>query len=90
VTSGVPAASTDDSIGGACYGRNTRRISSADLWVEVLATAGPRIVRLGRAGSSRNLLAETPGAGWETPHGRCELFGPAEHPTGLVPSMTLP
>ena len=38
-------------------------------------TAGPRIVRLGLAGSDRNLLAETPDLGWETPHGRYELFG---------------
>ena len=29
----------------------------------------------GLAGTRTNLLAETPGLGWETPHGRYELFG---------------
>ncbi len=41
----------------------------------MLATAGPRIIRLGLAGSPRNLLAETPDIGWETPNGRYDLFG---------------
>ena len=53
----------------------TRRLANEHLWVEVLATAGPRIIRLGLAGSPRNLLAETPDVGWETPYGRYELFG---------------
>ena len=57
------------------HGHATRRLASEHLWVDVLATAGPRIVRLGLAGSTRNLLAETPDLGWETPHGRYELFG---------------
>lgn len=57
------------------HGQATRRLASADLWVEVLEIAGPRIVRLGVSGSTRNVLAETPGVGWETPHGRYELFG---------------
>jgi len=56
-------------------GRPTRRIESERLWVEVLATAGPRIVRLGLTGCEDNLLAETPDAGWDTPTGRYELFG---------------
>lgn len=75
MSSGDPAAPTDDSTCGDFYGHATRRITSDDLWVDVLATAGPRIVRLGLTGSSRNLLAETPDAGWETPLGRYELFG---------------
>jgi hypothetical protein len=75
MSSDGPAVATDESIDGDFYGHATRRIRSDDLWVDVLATAGPRIVRLGLTGSSRNLLAETPGAGWETPNGRYELFG---------------
>ena len=61
--------------GAPFHGRSTRRLANGRLWLEVLATAGPRIVRLGLAGSTRNLLAETPGEGWETPHGRYELVG---------------
>ena len=57
------------------HGQPIRRIESEHVWVDVLAAAGPRIVRLGRSGSKRNLLAETPGLGWETPHGRYELYG---------------
>ncbi len=55
--------------------RPTKRLESDTLRVEVLAEAGPRIVRLGFAGSSENLLAETPDIGWQTPLGRYELFG---------------
>ena len=83
---------TGDPVRGEFHGRPTRRISSDDLWVEVLAAAGPRIVRLGRAGSSRNLLAETPDSGWETPYGRYELvgghrlwFAPEDPDRGVVP-----
>ena len=57
------------------HGRPTYRLANDRLWVDVLATAGPRIVRLGLAGSPRNVLAETPDLGWETPHGRYELLG---------------
>ncbi|HTC85098.1 MAG TPA: hypothetical protein VK656_00230 [Candidatus Acidoferrum sp.] len=60
---------------GEYHGRPTRRLASDHLWVDVLATAGPRIVRLGLTGSGVNLLAETPDEGWETPNGRYELFG---------------
>lgn len=70
-----PAVSTVETAGGEFFGHATRRIANDDLWVEVLATAGPRIVRAGMTGSSRNLLAETPDAGWGTPYGRYELFG---------------
>lgn len=61
--------------GAEYHGHATRRLANDHLWVDVLATAGPRVVRLGLAGSERNLLAETPDVGWETPHGRYELFG---------------
>lgn len=61
--------------GSEYHGHATRRLANGHLWVDVLATAGPRVVRLGLAGSERNLLAETPDVGWETPHGRYELFG---------------
>lgn len=57
------------------HGRATRRLANGHLWVEALATGGPRIVRLGLSGSSINVLAETPDEGWETLHGRYELFG---------------
>ena len=61
--------------GDTFHGRRTRRLANDHLWLEVLADAGPRIVRLGLAGSSVNLLAETPNEGWETPHGRYDLVG---------------
>ena len=60
---------------GVYHGHPTRRLAGEHLWVDVLAKAGPRIVRLGLAGSPVNLLAETPGEGWDTPHGRYDLFG---------------
>ena len=57
------------------HGHPTRRLENAHAWLEVLATAGPRIVRLGLAGSAANILAETPADGWDTPHGRYQLYG---------------
>ena len=57
------------------HGRAAVRLANDRLWVDVLATAGPRIVRFGLAGAERNLLAETPELGWDTPHGRYELLG---------------
>jgi len=68
-------AGADGSPGDDYHGRATRRLGNDHLWVDVLAAAGPRIIRLGLAGSTRNLLAETPDLGWETPHGRYELLG---------------
>lgn len=70
-----PLESRDDGSLADFHGHDTRRLASDHLWVDVLATAGPRIVRLGLAGSMDNLLAETPTDGWDTPHGRYELFG---------------
>ena len=60
---------------GDFHGRPTRRIGNGAITVEVLAGAGPRIVRLRRSGSIANLLAETPDLGWETALGRYELLG---------------
>ena len=57
------------------HGRPIRRLANDRLWLDVLASAGPRIVRLGLAGSSANILAETPGVGWDTPYGRYDLIG---------------
>ncbi len=56
-------------------GHPTLRVSSRALWLDVLADAGPRIIRLGVAGSTDNLLAETPDVGWDTVNGRYQLFG---------------
>ena len=72
---GLPGPSRPEPSVGEYHGRPTRRLASEHLWVEVLATAGPRIVRLGLTDSDENLLAETPDVGWETPNGRYELFG---------------
>jgi hypothetical protein len=66
---------TDDGATGDYHGQPTRRIANEHVWLEVLSAAGPRIIRLGLAGSDDNVLAETPDAGWQTPHGRYELFG---------------
>jgi hypothetical protein len=68
-------AGAEDSADSAYHGRATRRLANEHVWIDVLATAGPRIVRLGRSGSATNLLAETPDAGWETPNGRYDLVG---------------
>ncbi len=70
------AATAERSAGwGDFHGRPTRRMTNESIWLEALAEVGPRLVRLGRHGSSANILAETPDAGWDTPNGRFELFG---------------
>lgn len=56
------------------YGRPALRLSSEHLHLDVLAEAGPRIVRLMLPGGD-NLLAETPDKTWETPFGLFEIFG---------------
>ena len=58
----------------AFHGRSALRLEGAAAWVQVLASGGPRIVGLGWT-AGPNLLAETPGLGWDTPHGRYELLG---------------
>lgn len=61
-------------VASTFHGHSALRLEGRATWLEVLATAGPRIVGLGLAGGP-NLLAETPDAGWETPYGRYELVG---------------
>jgi len=75
VSAATQPAGTDDASANDYHGHATRRLSNDQLWVDVLQTAGPRIIRLGLTGSTGNLLAETPDLGWETPHGRYELLG---------------
>jgi hypothetical protein len=65
---GLPGAAGD------FHGRPTRRLDNGRCWLEVLAQAGPRIVRFGLSGGE-SILAETPDAGWDGPFGRFELFG---------------
>ena len=57
------------------YGLKTLSLSNPYLHLEYLLEAGPRIVRLMRAGSDENLLAETPDVSWPTPDGDYYLRG---------------
>lgn len=57
------------------YGHPTCCFASPFLEIEVLAEAGPRLVRLRRPGRQENLLAETPDLGWQTPFGDFHMFG---------------
>jgi hypothetical protein len=56
------------------YGLPVARLSNGLVALEVLAGAGPRVVRL-MAPGGENLLAELPGVGWDTPQGRYTLHG---------------
>jgi hypothetical protein len=60
---------------GDFHGEKTLLLESGQLSVEVLADAGPRIVRLVLAGSSENVLGEVADIGWDTPWGRYKLRG---------------
>ena len=60
---------------GDFYGEETLVLENEHLLVEVLATAGPRIVRLQLAGSGENLFGEVADAGWDTPWGFYRLRG---------------
>ncbi len=71
----LPASPEPGTAAPRFHGLPVRRLSNGLVRLDVLAGAGPRIVRLGIGDRSENLLAETPDAGWETPHGRYELFG---------------
>jgi hypothetical protein len=57
------------------HGLPVRTIRSAHLRLDVLAGAGPRIVRLSLGDSDRNLLAELPDVGWDTTEGRYNVRG---------------
>lgn len=61
--------------GGDYGGHPAHHVANGQLWIDVLSSAGPRIVGLGLSGSNENLLAETPDIGWETANGRYELLG---------------
>jgi hypothetical protein len=63
------------SSAGDYRGLPTRRLANEHIWLDALATAGPRIIRLGLGGSSENLLAETPDVGWDTAFGHYDLLG---------------
>jgi hypothetical protein len=60
---------------GDFHGEETLILENEHLRVEVLAAAGPQIVRLQLAGSSENVLGEVPDVGWDTPWGRYNLRG---------------
>lgn len=51
------------------YGYATRSLSNPFFSLDVLTTAGPRIVRLVPIGTEVNLLAEVPSITFPTPHG---------------------
>lgn len=50
-------------------------LSNGLLEVDYLVQGGLRIVGLRLAGDERNILAELPGLGWDTPYGRFHLMG---------------
>lgn len=60
---------------GDFHGEETLALESEHLRLEVLTTAGPRIVRLELAGTEENLLGEVADIGWETPWGEYHLRG---------------
>ena len=60
---------------GDFHGEETLLLESEHLSVEVLAAAGPRIVRLVLAGSDENVLGEVADIGWDTPWGEYHLRG---------------
>jgi len=60
---------------GDYHGEETLLVEGEHLSVEVLAAAGPRVVRVVLAGSDENVFGDVPGAGWDTPWGRYHLRG---------------
>ena len=78
---------------GDFHGRPTRRLENGRCWIEVLAEAGPRIVRFGLRGEE-SILAETPQLGWDGGFGQFELFGghrvwfAPERPECSIPDST--
>ncbi len=65
------------------HGLPTRSLQNDHLRLDYLAEAGPRLIRLMLAGSTDNLLAETPDAHWPTPFGEYSLRG--GHRVALAP-----
>jgi len=57
------------------HGYPVRTLQNAFLRVDVLETAGPRIVGFGPAGSSLNLMAEVPDITADTPYGVYHFLG---------------
>jgi hypothetical protein len=57
------------------YGLPTFTLQNSHLQIDVLAKAGPRIVRLFYAGTDENLLAETAQTSWPTPYGEYHIWG---------------
>lgn len=57
------------------HGEPTANLQSADLRLDYLTQAGPRLVRLILAGRQENLLAEVPDLSWDTPHGLFRPYG---------------
>jgi hypothetical protein len=60
---------------GDFHGEETLVLENEHLSVEVLASAGPRIVRLTPSGSSESVLGDVADIGWDTPWGRYRLRG---------------
>ena len=57
------------------YGLPTYRIENESIALEVLAQAGPRIVRLMGHDSNKNLFAETPDISIPSPYGPFKMLG---------------
>jgi hypothetical protein len=80
-------------VAGDFHGRPTRRLENGRCWLEVLAEAGPRIVRFGLVGGE-SVLAETPEIVWDGAFGRFELLGghrvwfAPERPECSIPDST--
>lgn len=53
----------------------SKSMENGVLRLEYLTTTGPRIIGLYAKGAQGNLLAETPGVHWTTPHGEFHLRG---------------
>ena len=57
------------------HGYPVSRLENKVLYVDYLTQAGPRLVRLGLAGSGDNLFAELPDNTMDTPYGEYRFFG---------------
>lgn len=57
------------------YGLPAHTLTNGHLTIDVLTSAGPRVVRLALADQGENLLAEMPTKSWETPYGTFFIRG---------------